>query len=85
MKTKLQLAQAILIALSSAVHSVHAQKSTLTGYIEGIGDQPIIFWYDVDVKNNKTLFTPLMTALPIIRNLATMVTDFALHSIAIIY
>lgn len=30
-----------------------AQTTTLTGHIEGIGNQPVIFWYDVDGEQQR--------------------------------
>ncbi len=43
----------IAIAICLSAFSAYAQTATLTGHIEGIGEQPIIFWYDVGGKQKK--------------------------------
>ena len=53
MKNKQRFAQAILLVLILASRAAFAQTSTLTGHIEGIGGQPIIFWYDVDGEQQR--------------------------------
>ena len=42
-----------LAIFSSYLSNSYAQSTTLTGHIEGIGNQPIIFWYDVDGQSQK--------------------------------
>ncbi len=49
----LRKASAVLALVCLSLASVHAQTSTLTGHIEGIGDQPILFLYDVDGKQQR--------------------------------
>ena len=48
MKTTLFLAFFLGFTLCPSARTARAQTPQLTGHIEGIGNQPILFWYEVD-------------------------------------